>query len=271
MKQELLNLGCGWRFHPNWVNLDLEPRSSTVRLWDLRKDLPFPDSSFDVVYHSHVLEHFSRTDGLQFLNHCFRVLRPGGIIRVAVPDLEMIARRYLNALELALGGDGNEGAKYDWAMIELYDQTVRDRSGGAMVEFVRTASQSELELVEERLGGELRRMHNSHGAPLTPDAQDRHLVGLARRVYRAALRILLGPDGLAAYDLGKFRRSGEIHQWMYDRYSLARALEDAGFFQPHRVGPADSAIPRWVEYHLDTEPDGSTYKPDSLYMEATRP
>src|SRR5271163_2177762 len=97
-----LNLGCGSRFHPDWVNLDLYPSSPTVQQWDLQKEFPFPDGSFDVVYHSHVLEHFSRRDGLRFLERCCKVLRPEGILRVVVPDLERIVKLYVNAFNNAL-------------------------------------------------------------------------------------------------------------------------------------------------------------------------
>jgi hypothetical protein len=57
---------------------------------------------------------------------------------------------------------------------------------------------------------------------------------------------------------------------MYDRFSLARAMAEAGFSSPRIVGPAESFIEGWNDFHLDTEPDGRVYKPDSLYMEASR-
>jgi hypothetical protein len=57
---------------------------------------------------------------------------------------------------------------------------------------------------------------------------------------------------------------------MYDRYSLARALESAGFQDPRIMGPTESQIPGWTEYHLDTEADGTVYKPDSFYVEARK-
>ena len=69
---------------------------------------------------------------------------------------------------------------------------------------------------------------------------------------------------------GRFRRGGEVHLWMYDRHSLARALRRAGFRDPRVVGAAESRIHGWADYHLDTEPDGTTYKPDSLFMEAVK-
>lgn len=57
---------------------------------------------------------------------------------------------------------------------------------------------------------------------------------------------------------------------MCDRYSLAQTLEKAGFNSARKLGAAESAIPAWTSFNLDTEPDGKVYKPDSLYMEATR-
>jgi len=158
MTSRYLNLGCGERFHPEWVNLDLRPASPGVQHWDLRKDLPFPDASLDVVYHSHVLEHFSQPDGLRFLGRCRKVLRPGGLLRVVVPDLERIVELYRQALSDALNGQPDAHFAYDWAMIEMYDQTVREFSGGEMVRFVRELSPSQHSLIRSRLGGELDRM-----------------------------------------------------------------------------------------------------------------
>jgi predicted SAM-dependent methyltransferase len=54
------------------------------------------------VYYSHLLEHFPKHEAQGFTQECYRVLKPRGIIRVAVPDLERIARMYLQALERAL-------------------------------------------------------------------------------------------------------------------------------------------------------------------------
>ena len=86
---------------------------------------------------------------------------------------------------------------------------------------------------------------------------------------RKLIRLFLGRDRIRAQDIGVFRLSGEVHRCMYDRYSLARALDEAGFLSPRIVGPAESAIDGWANFHLDTEPDGQVYKPDSLFMEAS--
>jgi hypothetical protein len=57
---------------------------------------------------------------------------------------------------------------------------------------------------------------------------------------------------------------------MYDRYSLAQLLKEVGFHSPRVCAAAESAIPNFARFQLDTEPDGSVRKPDSLFMEATR-
>src|SRR5450631_925025 len=103
-----LNLGCGHRFHPDWVNLDIVPQHPDVRKCDLSEGIPFPDQSFDVVYHSSMLEHFRREDARRLIEECRRVLKPGGIIRIATPGLERICELYLEVLR-ALPAAGAKG------------------------------------------------------------------------------------------------------------------------------------------------------------------
>ncbi len=84
---QLLNLGCGARFHQDWTNIDLFSRHPKVLSHNLKYPLPFPNESFDAVYHSHVLEHLPRHQAAPFVKECFRVLKHDGIIRVVVPNL----------------------------------------------------------------------------------------------------------------------------------------------------------------------------------------
>ena len=75
-------------FHtPDW------PRD--VRRMDVRRRITFPDASVSYIYSSHTFEHFTYEESLAVSMECFRVLRPGGIMRVVVPDLELIVRQYL--------------------------------------------------------------------------------------------------------------------------------------------------------------------------------
>jgi predicted SAM-dependent methyltransferase len=282
-----LNLGCGARFHPGWTNVDVTPRDEGVIAHDLRSAVPFPEKSFDVVYHSHLLEHLPRNEAPAFLAECYRVLKPGGVLRVVVPDLEQIARLYLQALQASLDGDRQWQSHYRWMMLEMYDQTVRDRSGGEMAAYLGDEGIPNRSFVLDRMGAEGRQIMASAGQQRvagngkgdevrhrTSWSNPRRLLRGVRFAVRSPrkwlLRMLLG-NANQALRIGEFRLAGEVHQWMYDRYSLSELLKQAGFASPKQVQADESAVPNWTSYGLDVEPDGSIYKPDSLFMEATRP
>ncbi len=248
---DYLNLGCGGRFHPDWVNVDFSPADPSVLAHDLREPLPFSDGSFAVVYHSHVLEHLPRGAAPAFIRECHRVLKPAGILRVVVPDLETIARLYLRNLEGALAGDAVAAARYEWIILELLDQMVRDRGGGEMLEHWRQEPMPAEDFVLERMGQEARAA-----------------IEKARRKPRSSARMT---ETVSPREEADFRSKGEVHKWMYDRHSLGRLLAECGFQSPRVCGAADSAIPRFAEFELDALPGGAVRKPDSLFMEAQKP
>jgi SAM-dependent methyltransferase len=70
-----------------------------VRYGDIVKGLPLPDNSADAVYASHVLEHLDYHDFWKALENTYRVLKSGGRFRLIVPDLELRAPRYIEALD----------------------------------------------------------------------------------------------------------------------------------------------------------------------------
>jgi predicted SAM-dependent methyltransferase len=90
-----LHLGCGGIRKEGWLNVDLVGDPVDLA-WDLAKPLPFADGSVDAVFHEHLLEHLPLAAGLSFTQECFRVLRPGGIIRVGVPDAGRLLRSYVD-------------------------------------------------------------------------------------------------------------------------------------------------------------------------------
>lgn len=121
-----INIGCGMTPTMGWLNFDNSPsirlarhyllteflrrcklingermnfirfcRANDIRWADATRRIPLPDGAVGVVYSSHVLEHLDRVDAALFLGQVRRVLAPGGIVRLAVPDLERKARQYL--------------------------------------------------------------------------------------------------------------------------------------------------------------------------------
>jgi len=108
-----INIGCGLSGIRGWHNLDNSPTITLsripvlnrllktpawprdVRRYDVRKGLPFGDGSVRYIYSSHAFEHFTVPQSLAIAKECFRALAPQGILRIVVPDLELIAREYL--------------------------------------------------------------------------------------------------------------------------------------------------------------------------------
>jgi SAM-dependent methyltransferase len=233
----ILNLGCGTRTSPATVNIDwsiyLRMHQSKIGrtlapLWlrghrresfrslngdvvvhDLRKGIPAADGTADAVYHSHVLEHIDRQDVPAFMAEIRRVLKPGGIHRMAVPNFGRDAADYLRSLE-------EERPDHDDMLIPLLTESVR---------------------------------REAHGTSLQSP--------LRRRVENLVL--------------GDARKRGQTHQWGYDRVNLRQILEANGFVGFKVVGPNESDIPGWAETGLEVDPDGTIYKPGSMWVEASKP
>ncbi len=275
-----LNLGCGSRYLDGWMNLDISPVSPDVQACDLLNGLPFSDNTFDFLYHSHLLEHIPKAKVADVLIECCRVLKPGCVVRVVVPDLESITRLYLQYLDESLQGSEMGQHRYNWMMLELYDQTVRNHSGGEMSVYLQQDTLPDQSFVLQRLGGEAKKILQAmETAPMATRWQyflaSKNWVSKARVLAKSGrdrlYRLILGQRDYHALLDGRFRQSGEIHQWMYDRYSLALALIQSGFQNPTQQTAINSIFPEWGKYNLDIEPDGTAYKPDSLYMEAVKP
>lgn len=87
----LLNLGCGSKFYPEFINADFfrRRRRPEWNFWglDLRYPLDCPDNHWDGVYTEHTMEHLHPADGLALLREVHRTMKPGAVLRVIVPDL----------------------------------------------------------------------------------------------------------------------------------------------------------------------------------------
>lgn len=92
MKPLKLNVGSGKVKLPGWVNIDIEPGADLVI--DVRKGLPFADSGVDFIYCEHFLEHLTFEEDAKVLKEFHRCLREGGVVRIAMPDLDYIIQKY---------------------------------------------------------------------------------------------------------------------------------------------------------------------------------
>lgn len=177
--------GCGTIVNDRWMNFDASPTlflqkvpllGKLVRPWlntvfpdaaihgDIVDGLPIPDDSVDGVFCSHVLEHLSLENFYIALRNTFRVLKPGGVFRCILPDLEIRARNYVDAITSP----------------HLSDDRLGSTASIRFVESLNMASTKKRDDV------------------------------------RSLLSVLFGRSG---------------HLWMWDKYSLTRALADQGFVE----------------------------------------
>lgn len=210
---KLVNIGCGHTYHPDWINLDLRS-TKYVKKYNIKNALPFADNSVDVVYHSHVLEHLARNEAHNFIFECYRALKPNGIMRLAVPDLEQICREYLANLEKGFDNDNKLAVKdYHWNKLELFDQLIRNKSGGEMFEVI----QSHRDMINEdyvvkRNGDDFKKFFTDNNPIMAKPFIKKQII----RILNLISRIF-------------FFRSGERHKWMYDKLDLKILLDGIDF------------------------------------------
>lgn len=86
----------------NWTNIDILavqqyiPKDHKFRQWDLRRGIPYPDNSVDLIRASHLIEHFTLEEAHNLCREIYRVLKPGGFARILTPDAHLILKHYLN-------------------------------------------------------------------------------------------------------------------------------------------------------------------------------
>ena len=90
-----LHLGCGNIRLPGFCNVDILATHAVDVVSDISKLDNFANDSIELIYACHVLEHFSHDDAVRVLTRWFEVLKPGGMLRVSVPDIDRIVRIYV--------------------------------------------------------------------------------------------------------------------------------------------------------------------------------
>ncbi|OQY75516.1 MAG: hypothetical protein B6D44_01220 [Ignavibacteriales bacterium UTCHB2] len=132
-RRVLLNVGCGAVRPKNWINTDSSINaliqklpfvgkyfarqlikssvyeSDNVKYMNLNKYWKFEDQNVDVVYASHIFEHLSDKAKKIFLIESYRVLKSGGVLRIVVPDLYKVSKKYIMDFE-----SGDEDASHSF-------------------------------------------------------------------------------------------------------------------------------------------------------------
>jgi SAM-dependent methyltransferase len=110
-----LDLGCGLNTHDNFINMDFLWRPGVDVCWDISHTLPFRDGSMKGIFTEHCLEHFSLHTAVAILRECRRILSPGGILRIVVPDGEAYLRTYCRQL------DGDDSTRFPYQDRESFN------------------------------------------------------------------------------------------------------------------------------------------------------
>lgn len=132
-----LQVGSGQVRLPGWLNTDLLYGSFYL---DISQPLPLPSNTFTYAFGEHVIEHITERQGLQLLREVYRVLRPGGVMRMTTPDLRKIVALYedrnptISRADYARFLDNMTGKRHDracqifndymrlWGHLHVYDE-----------------------------------------------------------------------------------------------------------------------------------------------------
>jgi len=275
----------GDRYLSEWNNLYFsvlpQPLESEVLFFDVRNPLPYPDNQFDAIYAFHIIEHLSPREGETFLRDLHRILKPNGICRLSTPDLEDIARNYLRQFDACLENpDETNQSRFRWAQLEFYDQMVRTKSGGAMLEYV-VEEKYDPAYVLERYGDVFEEFHPEKWVALSRkrNAQASKRSGkhpirrsFIEKVIRRCKWFLFNRrmEKASREINGDPRKTLEINKWMYDRLSLKIPLEECGFREYKVKTYKDSDIRDWDQFDLDKSNHGDHAIEPSLYVEARK-
>lgn len=84
-----LNIGCGHHVKDGWLNVDLLPTQGAYYM-NAAQPFPLADETFRFVFSEHLFEHLSYEGGKNMLHEAYRILKPGGTLRIALPTLEFL-------------------------------------------------------------------------------------------------------------------------------------------------------------------------------------
>jgi predicted SAM-dependent methyltransferase len=268
MKLCYINLACGSVFleNSNWINYDYSSAFKGVKKYNLLKRLQIEDSTANVVYSSHFFEHIPYSKVTFFLNETLRILKPDGVLRLVLPDLENMATNYVNFRRLG------EHCKADFLVLEMIDQCVRNVSGGQLRLFYSKIKKqhdqhkSMIEFIKERVGEDL--------TTYNPNKNFRQILNaITQRLRRYWIKIIILALPPAFRDMNiSLTDTGERHHWVWDFYTLKKILEAVGFVDINRVSANSSIIDDFPFFPLDLNDKAKPRKgSQSMYIEAKKP
>ena len=256
-----------------------QPPDSSMIYVDVTKPLRFDDGSFDNIYCYHVYEHLTHKEADFFTAQIHRVLKPGGMYRLSSPDMEMCAGEYLKYLEGSLVEPNDLNLKrYRWAVMKLIEQSLRETTGGLMLEEIRKGA-FDVDYVREKYG-------ESYAAFFVEEPKKETVTTMPPRRSLLKRLLSLSPEKimkrieyanyqrlLKEYRNGigaDMRKNRETVTLLPDRLYFQLILEKQGFVDFKVKDYKTSDIPNWNKYDLDRSNNGDYAYDPSVYAEARK-
>ncbi len=257
----------GWNRLRFW-SIPFEYQAGTF-FRDVRKGIPYPDASFDLIYCYHILEHLTVEEAPAFVSEIKRILKPGGICRFSTPDLASKAMFYKKSY-LAYKNEPNElnRKRYEWAKISAFEQTYRTKMGGVLLEKINQ-NDYDLEYTIKTTGDVVDLVKRIQAQPkkLNNIWQNKNLAILLKELYYGFLRRIwlkiTSPSTV-------MKKTYEKEKWYYDSISLSILAHKVGFSKIVECDYKTSLFPNWENLQFDTSALGSYEMERSVYLEVIK-
>lgn len=243
----IVNLGCAAKMHPEMVNVDFSMLAGLSRykklLWILYKSGVLTQERYiDLRQYDKDIIVWNLKKGIPFSDGTFDVVYHSHIFEHLERDFAPLFLKECMRV-LKKGGILRVVVPDLFILIQRYMDSIQKIENGHQESF------SEHQKATHDIFDQMARSE----PVMTENAKQRPFIGFLGRFIR-----------------GDTEARGELHRWMYDKYSLEALLKEAGFKNVQAASCNTSRIHGWTDYGLETNPDGSEFHPYSLYMEAEK-
>lgn len=270
--RRFLNIACGDTFVEDefWTNIDFTSHSPKIKKANILNGLPYKDNTFDVVYSSHFIEHIPIDSVNLFLKDVYRIMKPGGLLRIVTPDLEFLNNEYKKNLDLKFFNKAN------FITTLILDQCVRTAAGGKlkldMDSFHNTNDKEMIEYTKLLIGPDAFKYIKLDDANLLKKIyikikKDPKFLLNVISMIRIKFFLFFLPKSFKSLNVST-ASIGEKHMWLYDFNSLSDFLNNSSFNNIKKVDFDASSYYKYIFSELDIK-DGLPRKGiHQLFVEA---
>ena len=268
-----LNIACGNIYvdTDDWINIDISSDDKKVKKINLLDMLPFADSTVDVIYCAHFLEHIPLDKINFFLLECFRILKKNGIIRLVLPDFEALAKEYLKQVNL------KNFIKANIILTLIIDQCVRKKPGGQLGLMYKNYLSNKDKYINEIkyinfLNGVNFLDNNSNKKKIFFFIKRKIIFLLKEKLLRSWINFIIFflPKSFIQQNISK-TQIGELHHWIWDYYSLKNALKITGFNRIKKQSYDTTECALYNLCNFDTNNKGEKSRGiESMYVECIK-